>query len=88
LFPVKIKTKVVRSCACSLGLLHRLRVIHIYGSLEFTPCCLYICKSMDCVIVFPFGFLTGSGCLPEGAYASKLRCPVFRHCDHYVRALV
>ena len=35
-----------------------------------------------------FGSLTGSGYLPEGAYASKLRCPAFRHCDHYVRALV
>ena len=33
-------------------------------------------------------FLTGSGCLPEGAYASVLRCPIFRHCDHYVRALI
>lgn len=60
----------------------RLRVIHKYGSSELTVFLFVYTHNLV------FGFLTGSGYLPEGAYASKLRCPAFRHCDHYVRALV
>ena len=75
-------------CTRSVGLLHRLRVIHKYGSSELTLFLFVYTHKYGLRNCLVFGSLTGSGYLPEGAYASKLRCPAFRHCDHYVRALV